>query len=872
MAIYILDGNDKEINVLGRYASVKNNGDETVYASSTPDLDDLEASDIVPVQPGESAVVRDCNKKLFVRGSGQIAVVSGNQPFNFFKSAPNGGNGGGGTSGGGITQQQLDDTLKLYATNASVNQKLDDFVPVAGGSFNGDVRFAQGAEIVLSENASADIDEQPNKSTGRLVQKNGIVTLENHLNKHVDVNGVLQGHKGGYFSATANDVKFGYTEYDGNGNKTNTSEYSADFYGISPYQTGKDLGNTSRKWQNLFLSGSIGNSSNRADKIFAKSIDLSDQKFVSTTTVTTQINANFNSLVPDTQTAHIYVISLPDGVTSSNGPADLSSPNGTLSVICYDKANVLEGGRYVISGHVKQTFVSVDGKSFTRYLNGTEWSEWENEKYAAAVGGYSAEQLIQSNPNLLLNPNFKINQKGKNEYVNESGTVDRWKSQSGFIVTVTDKGVEINPNKTITGNTNLFGLMQTIECPKALWGKPVTLSVSSCNTNDYAYVQVIPYAADNTSILYPVSSKIPISLGISQVVLKSIPENAAYIRIQIVFNVGATVEDALELEWVKLEIGSVATPFVPPNLLEEALKCGPLDDPKQKVLFGNGEWNDISAGHNLLDNPNFKINQRGQSEYSIVPNQTKNTADRWKIYQNTKLTIGDDIITIGINDPNLNNGVIQVLQTLSLEYSDIAGEHVTISLLDTDNILYTATAKVPADPPTSTATLCIAHIRPNLYLELWWKPESARCFVNIYGTNFPDDFSYQWIKLEIGSVATPFIPPDPTLELLKCQRYCMALTGDVARVYTMNTNALYFILPTPVPMRVNPSIENSVHPLIKTYGTGDTTDGFAYTFLAKSTPPSLVVNATKNAHGISTSTGGVLMIPTGERLVLSADL
>ena len=95
MAIYTLDGTDKEINVLGRYSSVKNNGSGTVYASSTPDLDNLEAPDIVPVQPGESVVVRDCKKKLYIRGSGQIAVESGNEPFNFFKSAPKKGGGDG---------------------------------------------------------------------------------------------------------------------------------------------------------------------------------------------------------------------------------------------------------------------------------------------------------------------------------------------------------------------------------------------------------------------------------------------------------------------------------------------------------------------------------------------------------------------------------------------------------------------------------------------------------------------------------------------------------------------------------------------------------------------------------------------------------
>ena len=37
--------------------------------------------------------------------------------------------------------------------------------------------------------------------------------------------------------------------------------------------------------------------------------------------------------------------------------------------------------------------------------------------------------------------------------------------------------------------------------------------------------------------------------------------------------------------------------------------------------------------------------------------------------------------------------------------------------------------------------------------------------------NADDNIKIKWIKLELGSVATPFVPPDPASELLKCQRY-----------------------------------------------------------------------------------------------------
>ena len=154
MAIYTLNGTDKEIRVQGRYASVKNNGTETVYASSAPDLEP-NAADVVPIQAGESVIVRDCRKKLYVRGSGQIAVVSGNEPVNFFKPAPKGEGGG----GDGITQQQLNDTLKTYATNTSVDDKLEDYakkdeiptsLPADGG--NADTVGGKSAEELIQSN------------------------------------------------------------------------------------------------------------------------------------------------------------------------------------------------------------------------------------------------------------------------------------------------------------------------------------------------------------------------------------------------------------------------------------------------------------------------------------------------------------------------------------------------------------------------------------------------------------------------------------------------------------------------------------------------------------------------------------------------
>ena len=54
--------------------------------------------------------------------------------------------------------------------------------------------------------------------------------------------------------------------------------------------------------------------------------------------------------------------------------------------------------------------------------------------------------------------------------------------------------------------------------------------------------------------------------------------------------------------------------------------------------------NDIS-NPNLLINPDFKINQRGQSTYSISPGSGY-TVDRWKLWNGTLTVNSDGTITL----------------------------------------------------------------------------------------------------------------------------------------------------------------------------------------------------------------------------------
>ena len=129
----------------------------------------------------------------------------------------------------------------------------------------------------------------------------------------------------------------------------------------------------------------------------------------------------------------------------------------------------------------------------------------------AADGTLSAP--IYSNPNLLDNPDFKINQRGVSGTITAAGYfVDRWKLKSG--------SVTINANKTLTLNGTIEQILETAA------GTNVT-------------------ASSNAGVISYNNSTKTVSLTGQNVTVS----------------------------WVKLELGNKATPFVPPSPSKEFIKC-----------------------------------------------------------------------------------------------------------------------------------------------------------------------------------------------------------------------------------------------------------------------------------------------------------
>lgn len=157
-----------------------------------------------------------------------------------------------------------------------------------------------------------------------------------------------------------------------------------------------------------------------------------------------------------------------------------------------------------------------------------------------------------SNPNLLINPDFKINQRGNETYTKDNQgpaiyTVDRWVVWNGTL--------DANSMLLKAYDSGIGLIMQRLE-NKINGISTVSFEVSSISGTLNAL-------ARGTS---------GNSLGEISVTQKGIYQFTANGEISdITFKISAG--GSVTFAWAKLEHGSIATPFVAPNPAEELVKC-----------------------------------------------------------------------------------------------------------------------------------------------------------------------------------------------------------------------------------------------------------------------------------------------------------
>lgn len=207
------------------------------------------------------------------------------------------------------------------------------------------------------------------------------------------------------------------------------------------------------------------------------------------------------------------------------------------------------------------TQIVADGtdKSYKFMYTETGWSNYvvsileklSNTPGTSDTDGYTQKAVngIVQNPNLLINPNFVINQRGQASYTGAGYGVDRWTLDAGATLIPQNDGIKL------TGACRQF-----YEDPNQLWGKTVTLSFKTAS-GITSKSGTLPAVAPSSNITL-LSTNTDDS-GVNAIV--------RYVGNKIAIVISATTE--AKIYWVKLEIGSVATEFSPPSIAEELVKC-----------------------------------------------------------------------------------------------------------------------------------------------------------------------------------------------------------------------------------------------------------------------------------------------------------
>lgn len=249
------------------------------------------------------------------------------------------------------------------------------------------------------------------------------------------------------------------------------------------------------------------------------------------------------------------------------------------------------------------------------------------------------------------------------------------------------------------------------------------------------------------------------------------------------------------------------------------------------------------------------------------------TVDRWKFnnYDSNLLTIHDSYVTLTSINTNTYKQILQKVDN----WQDYVGETLTLSVK----------LRVPQNTRAYIQMNCGSK---NAATEVTdtngeWKIVTAklsidenanRLYVGVgiyeYSSGSVD---IKWAKLELGSVATKFIPPQKSSELMKCKYYYQEITTnqslDVYRADLLAVNI------GAVDMRVIPTAQfkngkfnttDSVYII-----NGNIIDGFNFTLSVDSRTNVVTIFANKQTHGLEFF-NTLLVVAKGNPVCLDAEI
>ncbi len=215
------------------------------------------------------------------------------------------------------------------------------------------------------------------------------------------------------------------------------------------------------------------------------------------------------------------------------------------------------------------------------------------------------------------------------------------------------------------------------------------------------------------------------------------------------------------------------------------------------------------SNNNIIDNPWFTINQRGQTTYTAPGDY--HCLDRWRILDGTSVSITDN----GISYTNTNDHFQNLHQLKEIDCVVLGRVH-TMSIMLSDGTLLNGRVTLPNEVPSSWAQY-VAYSDANINFGIYLITGTIQFYIGIKGGT---TLNIRAMKFERGTDCTLRYdtPPDKATELIKCQRYFQRIgkTGSTANGKAISvapawsTSDIWFPITLAAPMRANPYTDKVV--------------------------------------------------------------
>lgn len=195
---------------------------------------------------------------------------------------------------------------------------------------------------------------------------------------------------------------------------------------------------------------------------------------------------------------------------------------------------------------------------------------------------------------------------------------------------------------------------------------------------------------------------------------------------------------------------------------------------------------------NLLDNSKFMIAQQG---YNGAHSGVAFVCDRWNRYLTTGAMTSNGL---QLTSTNVNSWIIQ--RNVLDEAGVSLGDNLTISIM-LNGSKYTGTVALAKVNTAGSADIAIEndYIKSTVYVS---SDTADRMTLIVW---IKQTCTIKWIKMEKGSVATPYVPKSLGDEFLECLRYFVGGVG-VGSAGIVSGSSFRVLIPTPVPMRTTPTV------------------------------------------------------------------